>query len=229
MRVVVAALALALTVVVHLYINDVYMPAISHLPVRKAVDAARNPHVTEFPNVLSGYRRAGCGADAVARNRVYAMYSSLVPVCVIDAVLLLLCAKRTTPATNGWDNHKQQQQQSDEADVETKAHKRCSMGDRRPQASMADNELARMFANPAVRAKPVCSLWVPLANTRLFARLVWDVERLGQGTILVITQGAWIDEKTLTVKADLDFVVEDYEVSDKAELAFAQQNRARYS
>ncbi|KAJ1800138.1 phosphate metabolism protein 7 [Coemansia sp. RSA 2399] len=230
MRVVVAALALALTVVVHLYINDVYMPAISHLPVRKAVDAARNPHVTEFPNVLSGYRRAGCAADAAARNRVYAMYSSLVPVCVIDMVLLLLRAKHTTPSTNGWDNQQQQQQQQpDEASVETKAHKRCSMGDRRPQASMADNELARMFANPAVRAKPVCNLWVPLANIRLFAPLVWEVERLGQGTILVITQGAWIDEKSLTVKADLDFVVEDFEVSDKAELAHAQQNRVRYA
>ncbi|KAJ1797361.1 phosphate metabolism protein 7, partial [Coemansia sp. RSA 2523] len=53
MRIVVAAGLIAVTVGAHLYINEVYMPAINHLPVKRAADVERTPALArEFPDVL---------------------------------------------------------------------------------------------------------------------------------------------------------------------------------
>ncbi|KAJ1666880.1 phosphate metabolism protein 7 [Coemansia sp. RSA 1813] len=255
LRIAVSAAVLALTIVVHLYINDVYMPSINYLPVKKAKDVERNPRrATDFPDVMGGYHRKGqrdsgaresdplAAEKGRARNHIYAMYSSLVPVCIIDLFLWMFpCALQpkshqpSTNNTNGWDlpdveeGIKETRGFACNPQMSQRRSRISSMVDRRPQASMADNELACEFSNPAVRAKPVCNLWVPLANARLFARLLWEVEYYGQGTILVITHGTWIDQKSLKVKADLDFVIEDHEVSDKTELVQAQQSRPHHS
>ncbi|KAJ2463727.1 hypothetical protein EV174_006912, partial [Coemansia sp. RSA 2320] len=85
-------------------------------------------------------------------------------------------------------------------------------------------DVARAFACPALRAKPVCNLWVPLGNKALFARLLWEVEYYGQGTILVITKGVEISPR-LKVCADMDFGIAAAEASDKEQVAAAQRSR----
>ncbi|KAJ2560025.1 phosphate metabolism protein 7 [Coemansia sp. RSA 1933] len=208
LRVVATGAVLAITVAVHLYINDVYMPATRFLPVRTAADAARVPHgASDFPIVLSGRTK---GAMSPARNRAHAAYGSLVPAWMIDAVLWMAPppeADDQSARANVWDRQQMEGEgkgEEEEEDAETLNPHRSSMADRRPQASLDDNELAREFADPAMRATPMCKLWVPPGNSRMFGRLVDDIQRYGKGTIQVITQGTWIDPKSLAVRADFD-------------------------
>ncbi|KAJ1995504.1 phosphate metabolism protein 7 [Coemansia spiralis] len=241
MRIVVAVAILLLTIVMHLYINDVYMPAINYLPVKKAVDIEHNPRLaSEFPNVVgSRYENEQQKSlldteQARARNRIYAMYSSLVPRSLIDMFLwtfpnTLKPSHSAIGDNNGWDRLDDEEaatitHDSHTYNFESRKTRAFSMIDRRPQANMNDTELASAFANPAMRAKPVCNLWVPLANAKLFARLLWEIEYYGQGTILVITDGTRISEK-FKIEADLEFALEEAEVSDKNELSWAQRNR----
>ncbi|KAJ2720863.1 phosphate metabolism protein 7 [Coemansia sp. Benny D115] len=236
MRVVVSVGILMFTIAVHLYINDIYMPAINYLPIKKAADVERNPLLaSEFPDVLDTEddqvitNNAGSHSrlsidQRKKRNWIYAMYSSLVPAFVIKQML------RTFPRLLGPTRITISEE---ELALETSAppflrsrttDKRLSMFDQRPLNTSGSAELAQEFSTPELRAKPVCNLWVPLGNPRLFSRLLWEVEYYGQGTILVITQGTDITHKYKVV-TDFDFVLESAEVSDKTELLKVQRQR----
>ncbi|KAJ1878781.1 phosphate metabolism protein 7 [Coemansia sp. RSA 1722] len=232
MRVVVAVGLVLFTVAVHLYINEVYMPAINYLPLKKAFDIEQNPLLaSEFPDVL-GDEEVGFGdvSDASSlisleqrkkRNWIYAMYSSLVPTLFIKQTIrafpsilgsstnALVSSSQTAPTMSRSQTDKY----------------RLSMIDASPMVTAGRNELARMFSSPEIRARPVCNLWVPLGNEKLFGRLLWEIEHYGQGTILVITQGTEITEK-FKVRADTDFDIEAVEVGDKAEVYHMQKQRS---
>ncbi|KAJ1733830.1 phosphate metabolism protein 7 [Coemansia biformis] len=239
-RVAVAALLIVLTAGAHLYINDVCMPSIRHLPVKRAADIERSPLLAnEFPNVLGEHdnvgvdvetQRAACDSEARLRSRIYAMYSSLIPVCAINLGLRLLpCLLRPASAREGGEECSGGDDEELTVGGRGPACGEFTCSDkaleRQPHAACSDAEFVREFAAPEVRAKPMCNLWVPLGNARLFSRLVWDVEYHGQGTIFVITEGADITPG-LSVGADPDFDIERAEVGDKAELAAAQGRRA---
>ncbi|KAJ2387382.1 phosphate metabolism protein 7 [Coemansia sp. RSA 2603] len=231
MRLVVAVAILLFTVAAHLYINDVYMPAIDHLPLKKAADVERSPMLArEFPDVRDTQGNDADDMDDLAaitveqrrkRNWVYAMYSSLVPASAIALVLRLFPSVLTKPFLCFTD--------STEASEMSPRHNdknRLSMFDSPtiPAAAEDCHQLARMFSSPELRARPVCNLWVPLGNEKIFGRLLWEIEHYGQGTIFVITQGAEITER-LRVAADMDFDLAAAEVSDKEELSNAQRQR----
>ncbi|KAJ2888933.1 phosphate metabolism protein 7 [Coemansia asiatica] len=229
MRVVVAVGIFMFTVAVNLYINDVYMPAINYLPLKKAFDIEQNPLLaSEFPDVLGdedvGFSESSDSSSLSLeqrkkRNWIYAMYSSLVPTSIIKQTI------RTFPSILGSSTDTFVSSKTAPAMSRTQTDKyRLSMIDTSPMATAGRNELARMFSSPEIRARPVCNLWVPLGNEKLFGRLLWEIEHYGQGTILVITQGTEITEK-FKVRADTDFDIEAIEVGDKAEVSNMQRQR----
>ncbi|KAJ1720853.1 phosphate metabolism protein 7, partial [Coemansia erecta] len=233
MRLVVAVGILLFTIAAHLYINDVYMPAINHLPLKKAADIERNPLLaSEFPDVLDTEDSVGFNdtkdmatltiEQRKKRNWIYAMYSSLVPASAIGLVL------RAFPSVLGSPTYFISDAEAETLTPElTRAQSnknRLSMFDSRPAADQDNRQLARMFSSPELRARPVCNLWVPLGNEKIFGRLLWEIEHYGQGTIFVITQGAEITER-LRVSADMDFDLRAAEVTDKEELSNAQRQR----
>ncbi|KAJ1997445.1 phosphate metabolism protein 7, partial [Coemansia thaxteri] len=89
MRIAVSLGIILATVGAHWYINDVYMPAINYLPLKKAADIERAPHLAgEFPNVvgssLDSNHDEGLEPLVMAerrrrRNWIYIMYGSVVP------------------------------------------------------------------------------------------------------------------------------------------------------
>ncbi|KAJ2509937.1 phosphate metabolism protein 7 [Coemansia sp. RSA 2049] len=259
MRVVVAAIVLALTVAVHMYINDVYMPIINHLPLKKALDAKRVPPSADFPSVLgseddreeeegnnnngdiepgellSVCEKADLEAATpvsskrlVKRNRIYAMYSSLVPVCAINVFLWLFpCVLQDKAIYDSMSNRHQFYASShnnlDKEDDGTEntlasvsslrsisqtstATSHLASNQQNQFKAVDNNELAARLSNPMTCAKPVSRLWVPLAG-KLFERLVEEVESQGQGAIHLVTQGVWIDDNSLKIQIDLDFDV----------------------
>ncbi|KAJ1663508.1 phosphate metabolism protein 7 [Coemansia sp. RSA 1813] len=92
---------------------------------------------------------------------------------------------------------------------------RYSMYDNELLASAGENALAKAFSNPALRAKPKCNIWVPLDNHGLCNELYNTVQRLGEGTIRIISRETWIDEKA-KVKANVEF---DPDCSDSEDIA----------
>ncbi|KAJ2161010.1 phosphate metabolism protein 7 [Coemansia sp. RSA 552] len=218
LRVVVSSGIIVFTVGAHLYISDVYMPAIRSLPVKRAVDVERNPLMaTEFPNVLYSEE------SDTRRNRIYAMYSSLVPPAAIRFFLRIFSS--SPKPLDEWDNSSDEETMAGfEYTPRSFRASQKSIGCHNPDELFTDPDvLVREFSSPQVRALPVCNLWVPLGNSQLFAKLLWEVEYHGQGTIFVITQGTRISAGRLS--ADLDFLVERAEVHDKNELAVAQRQR----
>ncbi|KAJ2741421.1 phosphate metabolism protein 7 [Coemansia sp. BCRC 34301] len=231
MRIVVALGILIGTVAVQWYIDDVYMPSINYLPLKKAADVERAPHLAgEMPDIV-GTRPGASGVEEplVAdqrhrrRNWIYIKYGSVVP------AFLLRLALWTFPSVL-------RSKQSEEVLAPTVPRQLTTetVGDPLNRLGMRDSrltlgedaaELARAFACPAIRAKPVCNLWVPLGNQALFARLLWEVEYYGQGTILVITQGAVISPDKGKVCADMDFSLKGAEAVDKEGVAEAQRQR----
>ncbi|KAJ2654712.1 phosphate metabolism protein 7 [Coemansia sp. RSA 1200] len=259
MRVVVAAMVLALTVAVHMYINDVYVPIINHLPLKKALDAKRVPPSADFPSVLgseddkeeeengdnndieAGELLSVCenanleavfpvaSKRLVRRNRIYAMYSSLVPVCVINVFLWMFpCVLQDRASYGSMSSHHQfsatscsnLDKEDDEAEntldfvssfesisQTSTATSRFASNQQNQYTTVDNNELAAKLSNPMTCAKPVSRLWVPLAG-KLFERLVEEVESQGQGAIHLITQGVWIDDNSLKIQIDLDFDID---------------------
>ncbi|KAJ2850280.1 phosphate metabolism protein 7 [Coemansia brasiliensis] len=195
MRVVVCALVMLITVGAHLYIRDVFMPAISYLPVKRAVDVARNPLLrSEFPNVLDedGEVEKSLTLDErAARNRIYAMYSSMVPKSIIKLGLRLFPPSIAAPRAS-----------DDEEAAADHRSNRLSMVDQAPLADSLDVDLMREFSGPELRASAVCSLWVPLQDP-MFSELVREIEHRGQGTVSVITKGTQVTAN-FKVKADPD-------------------------
>ncbi|KAJ2720772.1 phosphate metabolism protein 7 [Coemansia sp. Benny D115] len=95
-RVVFTAAILLCTIGVHKYIKDTYMPIVHYLPARGAVEIEENPTFsTRFPDLTNDEDIADCTkyadstieSDHKIRNRIYAMYGSLVPKKLIDYVL----------------------------------------------------------------------------------------------------------------------------------------------
>ncbi|KAJ2688161.1 phosphate metabolism protein 7 [Coemansia spiralis] len=225
MRIVVVLGVMAGTLGAHLYIDDVYMPAIKYLPLKKAADVERAPHLSgEIPDVVG--KRLGSSDNLQElllaeqrqrrRNWIFIMYGSVVP------AFLLRLAVWTFPsvvrAKVSLDEAPHMPRQP------TESGNRLGMRDSRLTLGEDAAELERSFACPAIRAKPVCNLWVPLGNSVLFARLLWEVEYYGQGTILVITQGAEISPRG-KVCADMDFSITGAEAMDKDGVAYAQRTR----
>ncbi|KAJ2769305.1 phosphate metabolism protein 7 [Coemansia nantahalensis] len=220
-RVAVAALLIVLTVGAHLYTNEVCMPSIHHLPVKRAADVERHPMLaSEFPNVLGEHddvsgdtdsQLTAFAGEARSRSRFYAMYSSLIPVCAIDLVLRIFPSLLRPPASRSADaaSGSMDSPAAGYAGDEELVADDCKP-DRQPPAERVDAEFLRRFAAPEAGAKPVCHLWVPLGNDRLFGRLVREIERHGQGTILVITKGTDIGPGR-TVCVDPDFDIADAE------------------
>ncbi|KAI7820610.1 hypothetical protein BX661DRAFT_189057 [Kickxella alabastrina] len=237
MRVVVSVGILLFTIVAHLYINDVYIPAINHLPIKKAADVERNPLLArEFPDVLGDDDIELPSTSSTStlsleqrkkRNWVYAMYSSLVPASLIKLTLRAFPRLLGPDCLTVADEESAIQAWAPSFSRMHTADKRLSMIEKRPMTESSANDLARMFSSPELRAKSVCNLWVPLANSRLFSRLLWEVEYYGQGTILVITEGTKITPN-FKVKADVEFALENFEVADKSELLQAQNRRPVY-
>ncbi|KAJ2000418.1 phosphate metabolism protein 7 [Coemansia thaxteri] len=75
-------------------------------------------------------------------------------------------------------------------------------------ADAGDNALAEAFSNPALRAKPLSVVWVPLDSNRLCSELYQSVMTWGAGTIKVVTGGTQIDSK-FNVTAEVDFDLEE--------------------
>ncbi|KAJ2731282.1 hypothetical protein IW152_004673 [Coemansia sp. BCRC 34962] len=231
MRIAVVLGVLAGTLGAHWYIDDVYMPAIKYLPLKKAADVERAPHLAgELPNVI-GQRLSSPGQQQqdplVAaqrqrrRNWIYIMYGSVVP------GFLLRLALWTFPSVlreRECEEEEAPRALPRQMTAETVGDRLVGMRDSRLTLGEDAAELARSFACPAIRAKPVCNLWVPLGNSVLFARLLWEVEYYGQGTILVITQGAEISPRG-KVCADMDFSIASAEAMDKEGVAHAQRMR----
>ncbi|KAJ1940768.1 hypothetical protein GGF37_003839, partial [Kickxella alabastrina] len=161
------------------------------------------------------------------RNWVYAMYSSLVPASLIKLTLRAFPRLLGPDCLTVADEESAIQAWAPSFSRMHTADKRLSMIEKRPMTESSANDLARMFSSPELRAKSVCNLWVPLANSRLFSRLLWEVEYYGQGTILVITEGTKITPN-FKVKADVEFALENFEVADKSELLQAQNRRPVY-
>ncbi|KAJ2870367.1 phosphate metabolism protein 7 [Coemansia aciculifera] len=239
MRVVVVLGVVAGTLGAHWYIDDVYMPAIKYLPLKKAADVERTPHLAgEIPNVVGNeldpsdkHLEEPLVAEQRHRRRnwVYIMYGSVVP------GFLLRLALWTFPGVLREKAADAQSRLSEEGTLPVVPRQLTTetIGDTANRLGMRDSrltlgedaaELSRLFACPAIRAKPVCNLWVPLSNSVLFARLLWEVEYYGQGTILVITQGAQISPRG-KVCADMDFSLNHMEAADKEGVAHAQRTR----
>ncbi|KAJ2646900.1 phosphate metabolism protein 7 [Coemansia sp. RSA 1250] len=198
MRVVVCSLVVLVTGGAHLYIRDVFMPAISFLPVKRAVDVARNPMLkSEFPNVLDEdgeVEHRFTASERAARNRVFAMYSSMVPKFAIKLGLRLFPPSAATAASSS----------DEEASADHKRSSRLGMADQAPP--LADSldavDLAGEFSSPELRAPAACSLWVPLQDP-MFGGVVRELESRGQGTVSVVTDGTLVTAK-FKVKADPD-------------------------
>ncbi|KAJ2907919.1 phosphate metabolism protein 7 [Coemansia aciculifera] len=209
LRIVVAVAVLLATVAVHWYIDDVYMPAIKYLPLKRAADVERAPHLAseEIPDIVE--RAEGSSADEHRRRNWAAIkYGSLAPSFLLR---LGLWATKTREkdleeAPTAIPPYVAPQLTSGSLAVVGR-DSRLTLGE-----EAAD--LERAFSCPAIRARPVCNLWVPLGNPTLFARLLWEVEYYGQGTILVITEGVLINERG-KVCADFDFALKDAEAVDK--------------
>ncbi|KAI9506257.1 hypothetical protein BX070DRAFT_219590 [Coemansia spiralis] len=90
---------------------------------------------------------------------------------------------------------------------------RYDMTDNQLLASSEDNALAEAFSNPALRAKPTCNIWVPLDNNGLCNELYSTVQRLGEGTIRIVTSNTSINEKC-KVKADVEFNPDNAELGE---------------
>ncbi|KAJ2714018.1 phosphate metabolism protein 7 [Coemansia spiralis] len=243
-RVAVAALLIVLTVGAHLYINDVCMPSIHHLPIKRAADIERCPLLAnEFPNVLGEHddvsgdadsQRTALDSEARLRSRVYAMYISLIPVCAINLALRVFPSLLRPPAACEVDANTGSTQgtaaeyASDEelaAGSHSQTRRGCaSVPGRRLLAECTHDEFFREFAAPEVSAKPVCNLWVPVGDAGLFGGLIREVEYHGQGTILVITEGTEIGPGH-AVHVDPDFDIVDAEAGDRRTLAAAQGRR----
>ncbi|KAJ2171852.1 phosphate metabolism protein 7 [Coemansia sp. RSA 560] len=217
MRIVVAAGLIAVTVGAHLYINEVYMPAINHLPVKRAADVERTPALArEFPDVLD---RSGDIEKMLPESQrcAYATFSSLVPAFVIKLVLRITGSAKPNTVDNGWDNAEDAMPGFAHDDqLFGQRQTRLSMADWQPLATSSNAYLARQFASPELRARAVSNLWVPLGDV-LFEDLRREIEYHGQGTILFITQGTDIT-KAFKVHADTDFELDRAESSNRAEL-----------
>ncbi|KAJ2830904.1 phosphate metabolism protein 7, partial [Coemansia sp. 'formosensis'] len=233
LRIIVALALLVGTAGAHLYINDVYMPAIKYLPLKKAADVERAPHLAgEIPNVVGkrldpSKRHAEEPLMAEQRQRrrnwIYIKYGSVVPSFLLRLALWTFpSVLRDRDAQSGFEEGRlpvvARQPSNDTLGVAV-----GGMRDSRLTLGEDAAHLARSFACAAIRAKPVCNLWVPLGHT-MFARLLWEVEYYGQGTILVITQGAQISPRG-KVCADMDFSLAGAEASDKEGVAYAQRTR----
>ncbi|KAI7828314.1 hypothetical protein BX661DRAFT_181866 [Kickxella alabastrina] len=83
-------------------------------------------------------------------------------------------------------------------------------------ADANDNALAEAFANPALRAKPIVSLWVPVDSNGLCNDLYSQVRHLGAGTIRVVTNDTFICEKG-RVRANVEFIPEDFVFTSETE------------
>ncbi|KAJ2313289.1 phosphate metabolism protein 7 [Coemansia sp. RSA 2705] len=90
----------------------------------------------------------------------------------------------------------------------TQRQSRYSMADTGPLVTSGDNALAEAFSNPALRAKATTCIWVPLDNCGLCNELYANVQNWGAGTVRVVTDGTWIDEKG-HVRADVEFDPDD--------------------
>ncbi|KAJ1855070.1 phosphate metabolism protein 7 [Coemansia sp. RSA 1853] len=216
MRIVVAAGLIAVTVGAHLYINEVYMPAINHLPVKRAADVERTPVLArEFPDVLD---RSGDIEKMLPESQrcAYATFSSLVPAFVIKLVLRLTQSAKPNAVDNGWDDAEETRGFAYDDQLFGQRQTRLSMADWQPLATSSNAYLARQFASPELRARAVSNLWVPLGDV-LFEDLRRDIEHHGQGTILFITQGTDIT-KAFKVHADTDFELDHAESSNRADL-----------
>ncbi|KAJ1725232.1 phosphate metabolism protein 7 [Coemansia erecta] len=77
-----------------------------------------------------------------------------------------------------------------------------------------DNALAEAFSNPALRAKSLVNLWVPMDNNGLCNELFNKVLGWGNGTIRIITDKTEINEKG-KVTADVDFDPENPDLSTR--------------
>ncbi|KAJ2787366.1 phosphate metabolism protein 7 [Coemansia interrupta] len=77
-----------------------------------------------------------------------------------------------------------------------------------------DNALAEAFSNPALRAKSLVNLWVPIDNNGLCNELFNKVLGWGNGTIRIITDRTEINEKG-KVTADVDFDPENPDLSTR--------------
>ncbi|KAI8324299.1 DUF221-domain-containing protein [Martensiomyces pterosporus] len=330
LRIIFSAAILAATLAAHMYINDAYMPIINYLPTRKAAEVEEDPEqATRFPDIYddsdlgSGSANAdpSRGSERKMRQRIYAMYGSLIPIRLIDYVLqkipsLLIPSRSQTSAGEPADEESNAVSNEEEAPPKTEAYagdgyfgsanetgasamptahhydsvgveiptlavqsekrdsantnifsidsnvlprhsvgnsqlspatamfpdatersivsatsasnlrqrnarpvsvaestwskKRHSMNGDQLLATTDDDQLAEAFLNPALQAKAGCSLWVPMDNNRLCWDLYDEVHRNGEGTIQVITDGTWINEKC-KVEADVDFDLEDLE------------------
>ncbi|KAI8320576.1 DUF221-domain-containing protein [Martensiomyces pterosporus] len=124
-------------------------------------------------------------------------------------------ANESTDSATGLRQRHLQQAKPEQQDGASR--RQSMMVDNRMLANAGDNELAMAFSNPALRARSVCSLWVPVDNNRLCRDVYAEVFRNGQGTIQIITEGTWINDKC-KVAADLNFDLEDKEVENEEEL-----------
>ncbi|KAJ2162875.1 phosphate metabolism protein 7 [Coemansia sp. RSA 552] len=93
---------------------------------------------------------------------------------------------------------------------------RYSMVDTSPLVSAGSTALEEAFSNPALRAKAYTRVWVPLDNCGVCNELYADVQKRGDGTIQVINEGTWIDEKG-HVRADVEFNPDLDEEQDNAQ------------
>ncbi|KAJ2822562.1 phosphate metabolism protein 7 [Coemansia erecta] len=215
MRVVVSAGLILVTAGAHMYINDVYMPAINHLPVKRAADVERTPALArEFPNVLDesgNIEKLLPEHQRDARNHAYAMYSSVLPSFLIRLALHFFSPANPSKTVNSWDDDNDK---VISGPAERKS--RISMVDRQPLTTSSDTDLARQFSSPELRAHAVSNLWVPLHGL-LFEDLRRELEHRGKGTILVLTQGTEINDK-FKVCADPDFELEEAEAYNKADI-----------
>ncbi|KAJ1798273.1 phosphate metabolism protein 7 [Coemansia sp. RSA 2399] len=107
----------------------------------------------------------------------------------------------------------------------TATNPQAEAAQRKSRYSMADdglllnnagsNALAEAFSNPALRAKPKSNIWVPLDNHGLCNELYNTVQRLGEGTIRIISQATRINEKAKVLVDDVEF---DPDVSDDEDI-----------
>ncbi|KAJ2017011.1 phosphate metabolism protein 7 [Coemansia sp. S680] len=233
MRVIVVLGVIAGTLGAHWYIDDVYMPAIKYLPLKKAADVERTPHLAgEIPNVVGNKLSPSdkhLEEPLVAeqrhrrRNWIYIMYGSVVPGFLLRLAIWTFPSVLREKVSDSDEPRPVVPRQLTTETIGDTAN-RLGMRDSRLTLGEDAAELSRLFACPAIRAKPVSNLWVPMGNSVLFARLLWEVEYYGQGTILVITQGAEISPRG-KVCADMDFSLASVEASDKEGVAHYQRTR----
>lgn len=75
-------------------------------------------------------------------------------------------------------------------------------------SQVGDNALSEVFSNPALRAKPVSLVWVPMDQNRLCADLYENVKEWGNGTVRVVTEGTKINDRC-KVQVDMDYDIEE--------------------